>query len=110
MGAQQPEEVWRKRVEAVVDELCRLLRIDTVIVFGSWARSGGGEWSDVDVLVVSNDAERIPFLERFRITASLRRYQADVFIYSLRELERMVERCNPLALSALIEDIPCVQR
>ncbi len=82
-----------------------LLRARAVVVFGSWARGGGGEWSDVDILVVSDDVKRVPILERFMVSAMLRRHRVDVFVYTLDELEKMVERGNPLALSALIEGL-----
>jgi len=87
-------------------ELGKRLRIEAALVFGSWARSGGGEWSDIDLLIVSDDAKHIGILERFSIATELRREKIDVFIYTYEELVNMMNKGNPLALSALIEGIP----
>jgi predicted nucleotidyltransferase len=100
------ESSWTKRIEATLPELGKRLRIEAALVFGSWARSGGGEWSDIDLLIVSDDAKHIGILERFSIAAELRREKIDVFIYTYEELVNMMNKGNPLALSALIEGIP----
>jgi len=65
-----------------------------------------GPWSDVDLLVVSDDAEGIDMLERFRVASLYRHKRVDLFIYTYRELEEMASRGNPIALSALVEGIP----
>jgi predicted nucleotidyltransferase len=33
----------------VLSRLGERIRVEAAIVFGSWARGGGGEWSDVDL-------------------------------------------------------------
>ena len=58
------------------------------------------------LLIVSDDAKDIGILERFSIAAELRREKIDTFIYTYEELVNMVNKGNPLALSALIEGIP----
>ena len=90
----------------MLGELEDRLRVEAAFLFGSWSRSGGGPWSDVDLLVVSDDAESIDVLERFRVASLYRRKHVDLFIYTYRELEEMTLRGNPIALSALIEGIP----
>ena len=82
--------------------------LEAVIVFGSWSRSGGGEWSDIDVLIVSDDAEKIEVLDRFLLASTLCTSKCDVFIYSYREVESMVKKGNPLILSALKEGIKVI--
>jgi len=59
VGETTLESSWAKRIEATLSELGKRLRIEAALVFGSWARSGGGEWSDIDLLVVSDDAKDI---------------------------------------------------
>lgn len=105
MGAGEARSPWLEAVEEVKRRLQeRGLRYEALVVFGSWARGGGGEWSDVDLLVVSDDAPADP-LERARLAVELRPPRTDLFILSAAELERMVERGNPLALSALAEGV-----
>ena len=106
MGGTTFESSWAKLIEATLPELGKRLRIEAALVFGSWARSGGGEWSDIDLLIVSDDAKHISILERFSIATELRREKIDVFIYTYEELVNMMNKGNPLALSALIEGIP----
>jgi predicted nucleotidyltransferase len=106
VGGTTFESSWAKRIEATLSELGKRFRIEAALVFGSWARSGGGEWSDIDLLIVSDDAKHIGILERFSIAAELRREKIDVFIYTYEELVNMMNKGNPLALSALIEGIP----
>jgi len=109
VGEEWAEKPWIEAVEEVVKKAAaRFSSIEAVIVFGSWSRSGGGEWSDVDVLIVTDDAEKYSVLERLAVAVELRARRTDVFIYSYRELESMAMRGNPLALSALIEGVKVV--
>jgi len=106
VGEEEAGKPWIKAVDEVVKKAAKLFSsIEAVIVFGSWSRSGGGEWSDVDVLIITDDAEKYSILERFAIAVELRAGRTDVFIYSYRELESMAMRGNPLALSALVEGV-----
>ncbi|MEM4970847.1 MAG: nucleotidyltransferase domain-containing protein [Sulfolobales archaeon] len=103
------EEPWRRDVEKLLNELMRRgFRVEAAMLFGSWARSGGGDWSDLDILVLTDDVRGIPILERFRLAAEFRIYRIDLFLYTFDELKNMVLRGNPLALSALIEGIPII--
>lgn len=107
MGERTVKEPWLERVKNIVNELERRgFRIEATIVFGSWAKSGGGDWSDIDVLVVTDNVKDIPILERFRLATGLKARRVDVFLYTFGELESMVRKGNPLAISALIEGIP----
>ena len=44
--------IERNRIQAFVDEVVRQFQPERVVLFGSYARGGAGEDSDVDVLVV----------------------------------------------------------
>ncbi|MCC6047166.1 MAG: nucleotidyltransferase domain-containing protein [Desulfurococcaceae archaeon] len=92
----------------MLSRLGERIRVEAAIVFGSWARGGGGEWSDVDLLVVSSDVASLGVLDRFSISVEYAREGVDLFIYTIEELESMVRRGNPLALSALVEGVPVV--
>lgn len=98
-------EDWVKVVEDVVKELSRKFRVEAAIVFGSWTRSGGGEWSDVDLLVITDDVRSVNPLDRFYISVEFRRYGVDLFLYTYDEFERMCLKGNPLTLSALLEGL-----
>lgn len=93
-------------MKEAVDRFAEVLYIEAAIVFGSWTRSGGGEWSDVDVLIVSDDVEGVDVLDRFKLVVEHRSRGADVFVYTYRELANMLKKGNPLAISALAEGIP----
>ncbi len=98
------------RVRAVVEEVLKELekdfKIEAAVIFGSWCKSGGGAWSDIDVLVVSDSIANMSILDRFALAAHFRSKRVDLFLYTFEEVERMALRGNPLVLSALIEGIP----
>ena len=104
MGERAVEKPWAKLVDYVVRVVSeRLERVEAVIVFSSWARSGGGEWSDLDVLIVADSVRDVEPLDRFTLFPELLARRVEVFPYTFEELESMARRGNPLALSALIE-------
>ena len=100
------EEVWRGAVREALERLARRFSVESAIVFGSWSRRGGGEWSDVDLLVVTEAVESVSVLDRFRITTEYKVQRVDLFLYTYKELEDMVKKGNPLALSALVDGVP----
>jgi len=100
------EEVWRGVVREVLERLDRRFGVESAIVFGSWSRGGGGEWSDVDLLVVTEAVEGVSVLDRFYITSEYKVQRVDLFLYTYKELEDMAKRGNPLALSALVDGVP----
>jgi predicted nucleotidyltransferase len=108
VGEEAIRENWVKNVERVLSELSREFNAEAAIVFGSWSRSGGGDWSDVDLLIVSNSVSELSILDRFSLTSEFRKWRVDVFLYTLKELENMVNKENPIALSALVEGIPLI--
>ena len=108
MGERTPGKHWSEIVDIVVRELRGTIYIEAVILHGSWARSGGGDWSDVDLLVVTDSVKSMSVLDRLYISAEYKRYGVDLLLYTFEELERMASKGNPLALSALIEGTPIV--
>ena len=100
------EEVWRRVVREVLERLDRKLSVESAIVFGSWSRRGGGEWSDVDLLVVTEAVEAVNVLDRFYIALECNVPRVDLFLYTYKELENMAKKGNPLALSALVDGLP----
>ncbi len=100
------EEVWRGVVREVLERLARRFGVESAMVFGSWSRRGGGEWSDVDLLVVTEAVEGVSVLDRFYIASEYKVPRVDLFLYTYKELEDMVKKGNPLALSALVDGLP----
>ncbi|NPV59205.1 MAG: nucleotidyltransferase domain-containing protein [Actinobacteria bacterium] len=43
------------------------VKAEKIVLFGSRARGGGGEYSDIDLLVVSDDFERMDLFERLSL-------------------------------------------
>ncbi len=80
-----------------------MFEIEGAIVFGSWSR--GGEWSDLDLLLVSDQVKHIKMLDRFKVTSFLILSRTDVFIYTYEEVESILNRMNPSIISALAEGI-----
>lgn len=62
----------RADVEAVIRDFAEALKeqglkVDKIILFGSQARGDAGEDSDIDLLVVSPDFAKMPFLRRLEV-------------------------------------------
>jgi len=108
LGKNTVKEPWRNYVNEVINRFSSLLRLESVIVFGSWGRGGGGVWSDVDILIITDDVKDINILNRFRLVSEYKVPNTDVFLYTYSELRRMLKRGNPLAISALAEGIPLI--
>jgi predicted nucleotidyltransferase len=69
---------------------------EKIIVFGSYARGEGDEYSDLDFVVIKKTEER--FIERLIEVAKLidnNLGKVDVFVYTPEEFQRMVEQDNP---------------
>lgn len=67
----------RSQVEAAIDCYVRELiaqgiDVDRVYLFGSQTNGRAHEWSDVDVIIVSNDFANVPLWKRPEITGAAR--------------------------------------
>jgi predicted nucleotidyltransferase len=56
-------------VREVAERFIKLIKsnninIEKIILFGSYARGAGGEWSDIDIAIVSPEFSGIPFYDR----------------------------------------------
>lgn len=72
--------------------------VEKIILFGSAARGDTDEYSDLDLIIVKKT--ETPFVQRL-VEAPLLPVQADVFVYTPEEFERMQEHENPFIMSAL---------
>jgi len=81
--------------------------VERILLFGSFARGDQDELSDLDLIIIKNTPQR--FLERL-LSVPLLPVQADVFVYTPEEFERMRENENPFLLSALQDAITLYSR
>lgn len=98
-------EVVRARVEErerVVREARewaqRLNCRSTVVLVGSYARGDFNKWSDVDILIVTDEIAGSP-LERLRKINTPPGY--DIVVWTLDEFKTMLKKKNPLASEAV---------
>ena len=56
-----------KEIRKFIEKLSSKIKIKKIIIFGSTARGDRLKQSDVDLIVISDDFEKMPLNERFRI-------------------------------------------
>jgi len=80
-------------------------RARKVIAFGSVARGDADEWSDLDLLIVTETTR--PFFERFKDFRGLYDVwpRLDLLIYTPDEFEGMLADENPLIVRAVTEGV-----
>jgi predicted nucleotidyltransferase len=78
---------------------------EKVILFGSFARGDADEFSDIDLIVIKDTDQR--FFQRLaEVDAFMPRdVKADVFVYTPREFQTMIESGNPFIEQALKDGI-----
>ena len=54
-----------------IQSLLKGLRVDAVVLYGSYARGTPHEWSDIDLAVISPDFEGVPIWKRQEMIAHL---------------------------------------
>jgi len=93
------EDLSRK-LARLVDDLAERLSLSSVILIGSRSRGEELESSDADLVVVSNDFEGMPLLNRMRLVGEnwMPPPSLEVFPHTEREV---VERSNTLTLHIL---------
>ncbi len=109
MGKNTFEAAWIKDVNAFLDRLKARIRIESAIIYGSAAKNANGQWSDIDILIISDDFFNIPLLERIGLFIELKVGKAEALGYTYEELKRMADKSNSLALGALIEGKPIIE-
>ena len=66
----EPSEL-RKAVADFIERLQKGIRIEAVILYGSYAQGAPHEWSDVDIAVISPDFEGLSLSKRQEILSRL---------------------------------------
>ena len=99
MGIIEKREKLREQIVKKAREWAKSLPLTaTVILIGSYARGDFNLWSDVDILLISNDFKGNP-VERLKCIDAPPGFQ--VIPITLKEFERLVERKNQLAVEAI---------
>jgi predicted nucleotidyltransferase len=80
----------RQMVKEYVNELESIIKVQKVILYGSYASGRPNEWSDVDIAIISSDFEGMNRLERQELLAS-KHLNCSPYLeplgYSLKEYE-----------------------
>lgn len=105
MGEEKTRGDWTETVELFKERLSKIIPVEAIIVHGSVSRSGPTSKSDIDVIVVSDSFQNMPFHMRMELLESARTGKVQALGYTFSELESMVRKVNPLILGALIEGI-----
>ena len=106
MGGGEAEGAWAELLRAFLKRLeARLGPVEGLILFGSAASGQAGEWSDLDVLVVSDALRGLPVPERIELLLEEAGPRMEPLGYTYEELASMLRRANPLALAALVEGV-----
>ncbi len=58
-------------IRGFIDALEKQIRVEAVVLYGSYAGGQPHEWSDIDLAVISPDFEGMPVNERQSVIASL---------------------------------------
>ena len=56
-----------KIIAHFIELLSRTVRVEAIILFGSYVNGSADEWSDIDIAVISPDFEGMPMWERQRM-------------------------------------------
>ena len=104
------DDFWVKKfVDEALPKIVRSFNPSQVIVFGSRARGGARESSDLDVIVVADSFQGVPFLERMPMLLKLARFDKHIdFLCYTEEEFRRAKRTSSVVKSALEEGIVVV--
>ena len=98
---------WGSDLVAYLVQLLALIKPICVLLFGSAARGDWDAYSDVDVLVVSDDLPE-DFFEAQRIVYEPRRGRVQPYGYTSRRVEEMVKEDNSFLRNVLADAIPLI--
>lgn len=107
IGAPGYTEAVAAPPQDLLDEVVRRIvegygPVERILLFGSAARGEQDAWSDLDLIVIKQTSER--FIRRLLAVPELP-VEADVFVYTPEEFQRMLDNENPFLLSALKDAI-----
>jgi len=96
---------WRSDLVAYLSQLLAVIKPRCVLLFGSAATGEWDAYSDIDVLIISDDLPE-EFLGAQRILYRPRRGRVQPFGYTSRMIEEMAKEGNSFLWNALTDAIP----
>ncbi|GBD95453.1 MAG TPA: nucleotidyltransferase domain-containing protein [Nitrospirae bacterium] len=80
--------VTDKAIE-VVERFLKLIKsadinIERIILFGSYAKGNAGEWSDMDIAIVSPDFSGMPFYDRKMLNSFILKIDSRIEVHPFR--------------------------
>lgn len=86
-----------KRLIDIIERISGSIRVDQIILFGSRAHGGAQSDSDYDLLILCNEMEALPHLERRLIIRRLlsdfnTQFDIDLFVLTESELKQTIEK------------------
>ncbi len=83
----------RKTIERIIEYASRISDAEQIILFGSMANATNDVYSDLDLLIVSEDIfSKKQTIEKIKQFASEFSVSADVLVYSRRQIEKESEQ------------------
>jgi len=94
----KPKRIIKKYIKKIEP----FLKIEKVILFGSWARGEGGADSDIDFIILSPDFKKMKFMERLIWLSKMRGEEfmspgMDIFGYTPEEFKKLSRESVVLA-------------
>lgn len=95
-----------KKIKNFSKKLSKYYKIDKIILFGSFARGDYKEWSDIDLLIVSEDFKNIKKVKRaFDLYNYWKyKYPVDFLCYTPEEFNKLKKQIT-IVKEAVIEGI-----
>ena len=108
MGESRVKEAWLKHPElkAFLDTILEEFAPVSVILYGSTSVGGEGEWSDIDILVISKKFSGMTPHEKIGALLEFKVGRVEALGYAPEEFLSMVKKMNPLALDAAVRGLP----
>jgi len=84
----------KKLIKEYVQSLKSKIKVERVILFGSYGRGEPGKYSDIDLIIISPDFKRMDFMDRLIFLSKMRKEKfmspgMDIFGYTKEEFERL---------------------
>ena len=97
-------DYWLNRIRTeVMPVLQEKIGIEKVFLFGSRAKGGYQEDSDIDLIIISHKFENIPVLKRMTTVLKLLRFpkHLDILCYTPKEFEE-IQKTSAIVRDAMI--------
>lgn len=96
---------WGNDLSRYLNELSAIIKPKCIVLFGSTARGDWDAYSDIDILIVSDDLPD-DFFKSLTILYKPRRGRVQPFGYNTAKVEKMIVNGNSFVINALRNAIP----